>query len=83
MQHTFFVCHTATPPPLPHSPPPSPPQPHKLYSILYLASQYKLPPFTDVSGHCLSTFIPILLKSTSTSTFYLLRGIVVFLFLLL
>ena len=53
----------------------SPPPLHTLHSVMDFGFQHELPSFPTVSGHCLTIFIPTTLKSSSTLSFHLLRGL--------
>ena len=50
-----------------------------LQLAVYLAFQFRLPPFSAVPGQCLPVFIPITFKSSSTSSLHPLRGFPLFL----
>ena len=58
----------------------SPPPLQALHSTVYLAFQHNVPPFPTVSKHCLPVFfIPDTLKSSSTLSVHLSRGLPIFL----
>jgi hypothetical protein len=51
------------------------PPPQSATTVVGLAFQYNLHPFLTVSGHNSTFFIPIIFKSSSTSSLHLLRGL--------
>lgn len=52
--------------------------PTKLHSFFWTLTSNTIPSFSSTSGHRLTPFIPIILTSSSTSSFLVLRGLPVF-----